>query len=105
MTTRTCPGCGYAYTPKGDWQKICTQCWIAQKEADIADEAYTRGYAAGYAQGWGEARTTILPPAPIPDDILRDAIVLCHPDRHPGRMHNRALRTTTHLNQLRQTHA
>ena len=67
----TCARCGQGFSRADDeaWKRLCFPCW---KE--------TKGT---------HQRSECPPPprpvvAPIPDDMLRRLIRLCHPDRHAG---------------------
>lgn len=61
----TCPRCGSRFmrATAARWKRLCFPCWRA-------------------------ARTSPRPPAiappPIPADVLRRLLLLCHPDRHGG---------------------
>ena len=88
---RTCVDCGERFDGE-DWKRRCLACWKAWKEGQV----YEEGYAAGYAAG-----REIYGPALSPD-LIRGAIALCHPDRHPPERAELANATTAQLIELRQ---
>lgn len=75
--TRSCQSCGTTYDGER-WQKVCWTCWRKRKDADDADRAYQRGYAAGHAAAARAASPR------LDGDLLKAIIALCHPDRHPA---------------------
>jgi hypothetical protein len=97
---RTCVDCGQAFVAKGSWMRRCWSCWREQKDEEQRSEAWDEGYDAGYAAG----QRTSLAPA-LEGDLLRDAIVLCHPDRHPPDRFELANTVTAKLLELRERSA
>lgn len=91
---RYCEDCGEAFVPKGNWQKFCWRCWRARKEKEDLQSARDEGYDEGYAAGRREA---VPPPTPLSRGILHDAVLLCHPDRHPPERSEQANRVTAVL--------
>jgi hypothetical protein len=61
--SRCCYSCDTAFRPDGSWQKLCWPCWRRLR----AEEA--------------KPRTVVM--SPVDADLLKPAIALCHPDRHP----------------------
>lgn len=95
--TRRCADCGSAFDAAGTWQRCCRRCWRHRKDRDAArrvTDAYRRGYDAGRADA--QPATPMLEP-----DLLRAALVLCHPDRHPAERADQAHRATIALLDLR----
>lgn len=92
---RNCKTCGVAFEAKGDYQKRCLSCWRKSHDQEIEDRGYIRGYQKGYADGRRATRVDIT------DELLWEAIQLCHPDRHPEQRQTMANRVTARLNVLR----
>lgn len=81
--TAYCSRCGEQFEAKGDWQRLCWECWRAAKDANEG-ASYDRGYSAGYRDGArSAARQTVTNGRTLDPDQLRSLIQLCHPDRHP----------------------
>jgi hypothetical protein len=60
---RRCRSCDTPFRPDGDWQKLCWSCWRRLR----AEEE--------------KPRTIVV--SPVDAALLKQAIALCHPDRHP----------------------
>lgn len=100
---RACDTCARPFTPKGEWQRTCTPCWVAEKEDRLRTEAYEAGRRAGLA----EARRSGATPAGAFADqaFVMGLIELTHPDRHPSERWEASNRVTAvlinHLKRLR----
>ena len=60
--SRTCQWCSKSFRADGKWQRLCWPCWRALKAR-------------------AERPRTVA--SPVDAQLLRLAILLCHPDRHP----------------------
>jgi hypothetical protein len=69
---RNCRRCGESFESDRNYHRLCWPCYWDQRNAAEANERQTPPAASAAAQG----------PALDPR-LLRDAIALCHPDRHP----------------------
>jgi hypothetical protein len=92
--TRRCARCGYVFTPDRSYHRKCWDCWRADREEDLRRDGYHSGYAHG--------RNTTTQVA-LTDDLLRDAVKLTHPDRHPPERQALANRVTAALLDLLKT--
>jgi hypothetical protein len=111
--------CGAEFDAQGAWQKLCWNCWRAQ-ERDRADrgdlgtlerrsrallaEAYEAGRRRGYDEGYDAGARENSGPARAGDvdpTLLRELIILCHPDRHPPERFDQANRITAQLVSMR----
>ena len=68
---KPCERCGETFTPKFPTARLCYPCWLEREHAfervgDLERELERLRTAA----------------APIPADIARLLVLLCHPDRH-----------------------
>jgi hypothetical protein len=107
--TRYCTQCREPFTAKGDWQRKCWDCWHAKRDgrAHHDDSARPRTYADGWRDGFraGEAAARQAGSrrggSELDADLLRDAVALTHPDRHPIERADAANRVTAALLQLR----
>jgi len=63
----TCPSCGGAYLQDQPWKRVCLRCYLRTK-----------------AKAAPTARATAPAAEPIPADMLRRLVQLCHPDKHQG---------------------
>jgi hypothetical protein len=61
--SRTCQSCSRPFRPDGKWQRLCWPCW-----RDLKAQAE-------------RPRTVVV--SPVDAQLLKLAIALCHPDRHP----------------------
>jgi hypothetical protein len=61
--TRRCDSRDNSFRPEGSWQRLCWPCW-----RELHDQAK-------------KPRTVVV--SPVDATLLRTAIALCHPDRHP----------------------
>lgn len=98
---RTCTKCHAQFDARGDWQKLCWECWRKQKDAEQLDDEYGRGFDAGFRAGRdlaGRRSVSALDPEPP-----RSVIALCHPDRHPPERFQEANRGTSALLELRRS--
>ncbi len=84
--TRYCTDCHKPFQANGEWQRRCWTCWRSDQYQQALADAYQRGLAAA---------------KPIDPQLLRKAITLCHPDRHPPERAELATRVTAELMALR----
>jgi hypothetical protein len=91
--TRRCTRCGAEFTPAADYHRLCWPCWRADHDAQARDAAYR----AGYAEGLRDAMRSSLHRGNLDSSVLRDAITLCHPDKHPVERAETANRVTRAL--------
>ena len=61
--SRRCRSCDRAFRPEGDWQRMCWPCWRSLREQAK------------------QPRTVVV--TPVDAALIKSAIALCHPDRHP----------------------
>ncbi len=98
--TRRCLTCGARFEARGAWQKKCWECWRRARAQDLYDDGYEAGYRNGLRAGLRASRSrppAVGPPAP---ELLRAAVALCHPDRHPPERAPEANRVTAELIEL-----
>lgn len=60
-----CTDCGRGFLRDVEWKRRCVPCWKSAKAAEMPQR---------YAPQ--------PPPLPIPPDMLRRLLQLCHPDKH-----------------------
>lgn len=75
--SRACQSCSKSFRPDGDWQKLCWRCW---RELKAQAE---------------RPRTVVV--SPVDAELLKLAIALCHPDRHPPERQEMCNRVTAAL--------
>lgn len=75
--SRRCRSCDQPFRPEGDWQRMCWPCWRE-----------LRAHAK-------KSRTIDV--SPVGAQLLRNAIALCHPDRHPPERADLCHRVTSAL--------
>lgn len=91
----TCEACGDAFTraPGESWKRLCLPCWKASPAAKKAAPDRLAQLTAELAETRAERdrlRLRVLKleragtPRPIPSEMLRRLLRLCHPDRHDG---------------------
>ena len=108
--TRACTSCGDLFEARGSWQRLCWDCWRKKRDEEHQQQAFDRGFQAGLRRGRMERSATYPRKSDAtvqrsPDDaVLRDAIALCHPDRHPPERAEQANRVTAVLLALRNGH-
>jgi hypothetical protein len=73
----------------------CKTCFIEMKRAEERGDRLRAAYLDGYRDGLAEA-----PPPTLEPGFTRELILLCHPDRHPGRF-ELANRVTARLVEMR----
>jgi hypothetical protein len=81
--TRNCQSCGRAFETDRHWHRYCWDCYWEQR--DRGSWADDDGPSAGWREpppGWEQKAEPPLAPR-LDVRFLRDAIQLCHPDRHP----------------------
>jgi hypothetical protein len=61
--SRRCYSCDKSFRPEGSWQRLCWPCW-RELQAQAKNP-----------------RTVVV--SPVDAALLKSAIALCHPDRHP----------------------
>jgi hypothetical protein len=75
--SRRCRSCDQPFRPDGSWQRLCWPCWRE-------------------LQAQAKRPRTILVP-PVDAGLLKSAIALCHPDRHPVERADLCTRVTSAL--------
>jgi len=81
QTSRPCSGCAQPFEPARSFHRLCWACW---GEQDRADSPRTRRPAP---------RVTSI----LDARVIRAALALTHPDRHPPERAEQATRTTQEL--------
>ena len=84
--------------------RLCWRCWRAQKDLEALEKAFRQGFDEGYraaARDHGRARFQRPQPTAFDGELLRRAISLCHPDRHPPERAGEANAVTAELLALR----
>lgn len=91
----TCEECGDTFirAPGESWKRLCLSCWKATPAAKKAARDKLAQLTAELAETRAERdrlRLRVLTlehadtPPPIPPEMLRRLVRLCHPDRHGG---------------------
>lgn len=112
--------CGTVFDAQGEWQRLCWDCWrrreneragrgdltaLATRQARLLEEAYEAGRQRGYEEGYDaasvQARRRNGHGTGLDGALLRELIVLCHPDRHPAERFEQANRVTAQLVSMR----
>lgn len=106
----TCIDCGTEFWAKGTWQKRCWPCWreanperstsgrSSEAQRDAEAKARAAGYDAGYSRGLEDGKKLAqLERLTVTAKLIRDAVTLCHPDRHPPERASLANRVTANL--------
>lgn len=75
--SRTCQSCSKPFRPEFATMRICWPCWRRLR----AEEA--------------KPRTIVI--SPVDAELLKLAVSLCHPDRHPAERHDLCNRVTAAL--------
>jgi hypothetical protein len=89
---RYCRSCGRSFIPAEHYHRLCLPCWRARAEAEAQRAAWLDGYEAGRASR----------PAPaLPPGLMRDLLLLCHPDHQPPERAALAHRATVALLAMR----
>ena len=89
--TLSCRDCGVTYEARGAWQVRCAPCWRARRDREHR-KALAGAWDAGWAAGYSAAPTSALG-----TNLLRDLVLLAHPDRHPPERAALANRATAAL--------
>lgn len=97
---RHCTDCGEEFRPARQYHVRCWTCWRRQQDKEASRDAYFAGFADGL-----QAAGRVLPDSGLTDTgvdagLLRDVIVLCHPDRHPPERFQQANAATARLLEL-----
>jgi hypothetical protein len=118
-----CEKCHGTFDAQGAWQKLCWDCWrsretsrarngdlsaLSGRAANLLDEAYEAGRARGFDEGYDAASADARRRNGhdgVDGALLRELIVLCHPDRHPAERFEQANRVTAQLVSMRGGHA
>lgn len=95
---RACQDCGELFDGER-WQRLCWDCWRAKKN-QVEDDGYSRGFDAGFDRGLEAGRAGVAPTIDV--ELLRRAILLCHPDRHAPERFAEANAVTADLLALRK---
>lgn len=75
--TRTCRSCGRSFETDREHHRLCWPCYWQLRDAGDANAN------AGWRKPPPSWDTPPRPTPAIDERLLRDAIALCHPDRHP----------------------
>lgn len=70
---------GQPFEAKGDWMRLCWQCWRAREDRKKLEAEYDAGYRDGDWAGCAAAPTERY--GQIDTSLPRELIQLCHPDR------------------------
>lgn len=97
MTTRTCRDCGEPFETERHWHRLCWDCYWKQR-----DNGRFANDERGWRQpppGWSDSPRREPSRAPVELDVrlLRNAIDLTHPDRHPPEREEKAEAVTRWL--------
>jgi hypothetical protein len=100
---RACARCGDLFESDRDWHRFCSDCYWKERDNGRWAEQEPSGWRKA-PPGWDK------PPSPPPRvatpelDVrfLRDAILRCHPDRHPPERAKTANAVTATLIELLQ---
>ena len=102
---KICERCGNTFTPTYEFAKLCFPCWKRRKNAEQLLEnaereidSLRRILSETQRRAWASAA-----PEPIPDDMLKVMLLLCHPDRHGNSAASN--KVTTWLLQQRARHS
>ena len=96
---RNCTCCGATFEADQPWKLLCYPCWRAKKDAENGDVGALTLRAIKAELGLSMAQDEIerlkgiiyreskrwakgAQPEPIPPDLLKSMLLLCHPDRH-----------------------
>jgi hypothetical protein len=103
--TRPCSVCRQSFTPRGEWQRTCTPCWVAEKEDRLRSAAYEAGRQAGLNEARRDRATGNAAGVFADRAFVMGLIELTHPDRHPMERWDASNRVTAvlinHLKRLR----
>lgn len=101
--TRTCGDCGCEFDGE-QWMSRCKPCFIAHKRAEERQQRrdYEEGYGDGYDAGYRDGHRTASWAVAVPPTLIREAISLTHPDRHPPERAALANRVTAGLIELKE---
>ena len=75
--SRRCRSCNKTFRPEVSWQRLCWSCW-----RELREQA-------------AKPKTVVV--SPVDADLLKNAIQLCHPDRHPSERRDLCNRVTAAL--------
>jgi hypothetical protein len=95
--TRSCSRCGRTFETSRSYHRLCWDCWRADRDAKLRDDAYNEGFTAGRARARTNGGSDKIPP-----ELLNDAVQLTHPDRRPPERAELANRVTAELLRLRE---
>ena len=73
----TCPQCNQEFWKDEYWKRVCLNCFKANKRKERQHEQEQYEFESRRAQPTQSA-------TPIPADILKKLMYLCHPDKHGG---------------------
>ena len=81
---RACERCGQLFSPQYQYAKLCYPCWKRRKDAELLlDSAEREIDHLRRILAETERRASVgAAPEPIPADLLKVMLLLCHPDRH-----------------------
>jgi hypothetical protein len=102
IVMRSCRTCRQSFIAQKSYHSQCLPCWREERDAELRRDAHADGYWTGYRAGYADAGRARPPASTLDADLLMQAIVLCHPDRHPPERHEAANRVTARLLALRE---
>lgn len=85
---RICKQCGEVFDADEDWKRICLPCWRENKAKEQGSKSSYGSRKKSSGQKFDKEfydRVFGKPQQPIPADMLKTLIMLCHPDRHGGK--------------------
>jgi hypothetical protein len=88
LERKRCRTCGVRFEGQ-HWQRQCTDCYKAAKREE-ADRAFTEAYLLGAREAFKHWDDQVRP-------LLKRAVRLCHPDRHPTERFDEANSLTVDL--------
>lgn len=96
-----CVDCARAFLKTESNQRQCRLCIAAHGDdldLELAEVAWEKGYRLGYERG----RNGLPSADALTPELIKQAIALCHPDRHPGERSQEANDVTARLIVLRE---
>jgi hypothetical protein len=80
--TRTCRSCGRAFETDRSHHAYCWDCYWEERDKGRWDDEDRSSEWRKAPPGWND-QPPRKPPVTLDPRLLRDAIALTHPDRHP----------------------
>lgn len=75
----------------------CWPCWRGERDEEDRGAEYGRAWVAGYEAGVAARRPATIGVPCLDPKLVRDAVALCHPDRHPAERAAQANRVTAKM--------